>query len=132
MTCAFAVRGAIKKVQGVESVDVSLNKGLATVKLKPGNSVNIEQFWELIKKNGYTPKETRVVVRGEVLAGSGKPQLKITGTDRTYDLAAHPSAPNALDDVKQSAGKTLTIEGSFMPGKDVRAASPLQVRAVHP
>ena len=130
MTCAFAVRGAIKKIQGVESVDVSLNKGLATVKLKPGNSVTAEQFWELVKKNGYTPKETHVVVRGDVLTGSGKTQMKVTGTDRTYDLIAHPSAPKALDEINRSAEKTLTIEGIFMPGKDVKTAPPLQVRAV--
>ena len=132
MTCAFAVRGAIRKIQGVESVDVSLNKGLATVKLKPGNSVTAEQFWELVKKNGYTPKETRVVVRGEFLTASGKFQLKVTGTDRTYELAPHPSAPRALDDINRSAGKTLTIEGTFMPGKDVKTAPPLQLRAVNP
>src|SRR6476619_4010361 len=100
MTCAFAVRGAIKKFQGVESVDVSLNKGLATVKLKAGNTITAEQFWEVIKKNGYAPKETRVVVRGEVLMASGKAQLKVTGTDRTYELASHQSAPKAFEDAK--------------------------------
>ena len=36
MTCAHLVDVALKKVAGVESVEVSLNKGLATVKLKPG------------------------------------------------------------------------------------------------
>lgn len=36
MTCAYAVRVAMMKFPGVESADVSLNKGLATVKLKPG------------------------------------------------------------------------------------------------
>jgi copper chaperone CopZ len=132
MTCAFAVRGAIKKFQGVDSVDVSLNKGLATVKLKPGNSMNAEQFWEVIKKNGYTPKETRVIVRGQVLIASGKTQLKVTGTDRTYELAGHQSAPKAFDDVKRLAGKTVTVEGTFMPGKDVKIAPPLQVHAVRP
>jgi len=67
MTCAYAVRGALKKFSGVESVEVSLNKGLATVKLKPGNSVQPQEFWEAVRKNGFTPKETRVVVRGEVI-----------------------------------------------------------------
>ena len=36
MTCAHVVDVALRKVAGVESVEVSLNKGLATVKLKPG------------------------------------------------------------------------------------------------
>jgi copper chaperone CopZ len=132
MTCAFAVRGALKKFQGVESVDVSLNKGLATVKLKPGNAITAEQFWEVVKKNGYTPKETRVVVRGEVLMAAGKTQLNVTGTDRTYELASHTSAPKALDEIKRLAAKTVTVEGTFTPGKDVKIAPPLQVQAVRP
>src|SRR5258706_15529231 len=120
MTCAFAVRGALKKFQGVESVDVSLNKGLATVKLKPSNSVTPEQFWEVVRKNGYTPKETHVVLRGEVLVKPGKPLLKVAGADRTYELVAHPTSPQALDEVKGLAGRTLLIEGTFTPGKDVK------------
>ena len=77
MTCAFAVRGALKKFSGVESVDVSLNKGLATVKLKPANPVTPEQLWDAVKKNGFTPKDTRVVVRGEIVSKGGKSQLKV-------------------------------------------------------
>ncbi|MDQ6760621.1 MAG: heavy-metal-associated domain-containing protein, partial [Acidobacteriota bacterium] len=52
--CAYAVRVALKKFSGVESVDVSLNKGLATVKLKPGNSVEPQQFWDAVRKDGFT------------------------------------------------------------------------------
>jgi len=132
MTCAFAVRGALKKFTGVESVDVSLNKGLATVKLKPGNSVTVEQFWETVRKNGYTPKLTRVSVRGEALVTGSKAQLKVIGTNRIYELVADPRSPRAIDDAKRLAGKTLTIEGTFTPGKDVTNPVPLQVQTVTP
>ena len=67
MTCAYAVRGALQKFSGVEKVDVSLNKGLATVTLKPGNTVRLTEVWDTVRKNGFTPKETKVVVRGEVI-----------------------------------------------------------------
>jgi len=84
MTCAYAVRVALKKFPGVESVDVNLNQGLATVKLKPGNTIQPQQFWQAIHKNGFTPKDTHVVVRGEILPTAGKPQLKVSGTDQVY------------------------------------------------
>jgi copper chaperone CopZ len=79
MTCAYAVRGALKKFPGVESVDVSLNKGLATVKLKPGNTVRPQDFWETVRKNGFTPKEARVLVRGEV-TNADRLQLRVPAT----------------------------------------------------
>ena len=71
MTCAHVVDVALKKVAGVETVEVSLNKGLATVKLKPDNTVSVPQLWELIHKNGYTPKSTAVSVRGDLAGVTG-------------------------------------------------------------
>ena len=97
MTCAYAVRGALKKNPGVDSVDVSLNKGLATVKLKPGNNVQPQQFWETVRRNGFTPKETRVVVRGQI---TGE-KLNVTGSGQIFDLQADPKL---LEDIKKLAG----------------------------
>src|SRR5436309_8771162 len=90
MTCAHVVHVALKKVAGVESVDVSLNKGLASVKLKPGNTVSVPQFWEVIHHNGYTPKTTTVTVRGDLAEGQGRPQLKVSGTNQVLALVADP------------------------------------------
>ena len=127
MTCAHAVRVAVMKFAGVDSVDVSLNKGLATVKLKPGNSVRPRDFWDVIRKNGNTPKVTSVTVRGEVLAGGA--QLKVTGSGETFALKPDPDAAQPL---KAAAGKTVTIEGKLTPGKDPKARVPLEVTAVRP
>jgi hypothetical protein len=129
MTCAFAVRGAFKKLSGVESADVSLNKGVAAVKLKPGNALTVEQFWEAVRRNGFTPKGTNAVVRGEALQSGGRLQLKVTGPNRTYDLVPDPKIPKAIEEVKRQAGKTLIIEGTLVPGKDLTSPVPIQVRA---
>ena len=56
-------------------MDVSLNKGMANVKLKSGNTLRPEELWEAVRRNGFTPKQTSVVVRGEVDGG----KLKVTG-----------------------------------------------------
>ena len=86
MTCAYAVRGALQKFSGVEKVDVSLNKGLATVTLKPGNAVRLADVWETVRKNGFTPKETKVVIRGDVVGGANT-ALKVTGTNESYRVS---------------------------------------------
>lgn len=132
MTCAFAVRGAVKKLSGVESVDVSLNKGLATVKLKPGNALTVAQFWETVRQNGFTPKETSVVVRGDVIQSGGKLQLKLSNAHRTYDLVADLKSPKAIEQAKRHTGKPITIEGTLIPGRDLKTPVPIQVRVVRP
>jgi hypothetical protein len=127
MTCAYAVRVALMKFSGVESADVSLNKGLASVKLKPGNNIRPSQFWEAIRKNGNTPKSTRVQVRGQVMAGGN--QFKVSGSEEVFELKA---ASSLLAQLKDAAGKTVTLEGMLTPGKDTKAAVPLEVQAVRP
>ena len=127
MTCAHVVDVALKKVAGVESVEVSLNKGLATVKLKPGNTVSVPQLWELIHKNGYTPKTTFVSVRGELTDVNGSIQLKISGTKETLPLTADPKNATAYNDARQKLGQTVIVQGVMAPTKDLKATVPLQV-----
>src|SRR5438309_11452609 len=107
MTCAHVVDVALKKVPGVESVEVSLNKGLATVKLKPGNTVSVPQFWQLLHEKGYTPKATAVSVRGEVGEMQGRLQLKVTGTKDVLTLAADPKTPGAYQDARDKIGQSI-------------------------
>jgi len=127
MTCAYAVRVALMKFPGVESADISLNKGLATVKLKPGNSIRPSQFWEAIRKNGNTPKATHVIVRGEVQ--SGGTQLKVSGSNEAFQLKAVSPLQQQANAV---TGKTVTLDGTLTPNKDVKAAVPLEIQAVRP
>ena len=127
MTCAHVVDVALKKVAGVESVEVSLNKGLATVKLRPTNTVSVPQLWELIHKNGYTPKTTVVSVRGELTNVNGSLQLKISGTKDTLPLTADPKNATAYSEAPKKIGQTVIVQGVMAPTKDLKAAVPLQV-----
>ena len=120
MTCAHVVNVALKKTPGVETVEVSLNKGLATVKLKPGNTVSIPQLWSLIHEKGYTPKATTVTVRGELAQGV----LKVTGTRDVLTLAG------ATAELSRKLGQTVVLHGIMTPGKDFKTPVPLQVSDV--
>ena len=127
MTCAHIVDVALKKTPGVDSVDVSLNKGLATVKLKPGNTVSVPQFWQLLHEKGYTPKATAVSVRGELVGGPGRLQLKVSGTKDTLDLTPDPKNAASYKAATEKAGQTVVIQGVMVPAKDLKALVPLQV-----
>jgi copper chaperone CopZ len=129
MTCAHVVDVALKKVPGVESVEVSLNKGLATVKLKPGNTVAVPQFWQLLHEKGYTPKSTAVSVRGELANVQGRLQLKVSAKD-ILALVADPKNAAVYSEAPKKLGQTVTIQGVMVPGKDLKASVPLQVGQV--
>src|SRR3954447_18235075 len=127
MTCAHVVNVALKKVSGVESVEVSLNKGLASVKLKPGNTVSVPQLWEIIHQNGYTPKATTVSVRGDLAEAQGRLQLKVSGTNQILALVTDPKNTELKNEVHQKLGQTMILQGVMAPGKDFKAPVPLQV-----
>ncbi len=127
MTCAHVVDVALRKVAGVESVEVSLNKGLATVKLKPGNTVTISQLWELVHKNGYTPKTTLVLVRGELANVNGAIQLNVSGTKDVLPLVADPENAGAFAKAREKIGQTVIVQGATTPVKDLKVAVPVQV-----
>jgi len=130
MTCAHVVNVALKKVAGVDTVEVSLNKGLATVKFKPGNAVSVPQLWQLLHDKGYTPKATTVSTRGELINAQGRLQLKVSGTKDVLALSADPKNPSPFSEAQKRAGQTATVQGVMMPGKDLKASVPLQVTQV--
>jgi copper chaperone CopZ len=101
---------ALKGVNGVQSVDVSLNKGLATVILKPGNLVTMEELQNAIMKNGFTTKESTVVVTGTLQSNENKLVLRVSGSNEVFNLIPDGHQANASD-TKRLSGKAVTVEG---------------------
>jgi copper chaperone CopZ len=99
---------SLKSVAGVESVDVSLAKGFASVKLKPGNTATLQQLQTAITKNGFTMKDSSVTVAGTVVTNTGKVQLKVSGSNETVELVPRgqvSSPANSFD------GKSVVVTG---------------------
>ena len=83
---------AIKKLDGVEAVDVSLEKATADIRLKPGNTITMPQLRKLIRQAGYPTKDARVDARGALVERNGKPALDLQNGS-FLELAAKPGAP---------------------------------------
>ena len=73
-------------VNGVASVEVSLEKGLAAVKLKSGNAVTLKQLQEAITKNGFTMKQSRLIAAGKVIGAGADAKFQISGSNETLTL----------------------------------------------
>jgi hypothetical protein len=103
------VRVSVMSVNGVLSVEVSLDKGLATVKLKPGNTVTLKQLQEAIAKNGFTMKQSRVTAAGKLVLDGGT-KFQISGSNDVLNLVPESSsfpAPSAKNPA------TLILEGTI-------------------
>ena len=106
---------ALKKIEGVDDAQVSLNQGRADLKLKRGNRATLEQVREAIRKNGFTPKGADVVVSGMLALSEGQLALRVTGSDALYVLWDAPAATGKVAELgKEALGRTVTevvVEG---------------------
>ena len=108
--CAHAVRVSLKSVAGIESVEVSLEKGLAAVKMKPGNTVTLKQLQDAITKNGFTMKQSNAVIAGTALVSDGKTKLQVSGSNDVLQLIPDSQGvPNS----GAMQGKSVVIAGTL-------------------
>ena len=104
------MRVSLKSVAGVETVDVSLEKGLAAVKMKPGNTATLKQLQAAITKNGFTMKTSKAVIAGRVLVSDGKAQLQVSGSNDVVQLV--PESQNAAN-ASSMQGKSVVVAGAI-------------------
>jgi hypothetical protein len=118
---------AFKSINGVDSVDVSLNKGLATVTLKPGNNVTMEQLQHAITKNGFTTKQSSVVVIGTLLSDNGKLTLRVAGSNEPFVLLPQNQQTQGFS---RLSGQTVTVQGVIPEGKKGTKTDTIAVRSI--
>lgn len=104
------MRVALKSVNGVESVDVSLNKGLATVTLKDGNTVTMKQLQAAITRNGYSTKQSAVTAIGQLSLKDNRWLLHVSVTNEEFVLTPDGSAKQPDSSF---AVKTVIVVGTM-------------------
>ena len=100
------MRVAVRKLEGVESVDVSLERAVAEIRLAPGNRVTLARLRQLVKDNGFTSKEAVVTAIGTLIERDGKPALSVAGTDMVWLLTPDPQRP----DLQRTAAARLAAK----------------------
>jgi len=76
----------MKKVEGVQSVQVSLKDGLTILELRPGNKVTLAQLRTVIKDNGFVSKDAQIIARGTPVAGT----FEVSGTAEKLSVSTAP------------------------------------------
>jgi len=94
---------------------VSLQKGLASVKMKPGNTTTLKQLNQAITKNGFAMKQSTAVISGKIMTSNGKQMLQVSGTNEMLELTPESAAAFG---VESFAGKSVIVTGEIPePGK---------------
>jgi len=121
------VRVSLKSVSGVDAVDVGLEKGLASVKMKPGNAATFKQLQEAITKNGFTMKPSSVSVAGKIVMTNGQPQLRVSGSNDLLNLI--PDTPHTTN-VDTMADKQVLVGGTLNEATKGKAPDTIRYRSI--
>jgi hypothetical protein len=111
----------------VDSVDVSLAKGLATVKMKPGNTTTLNQLQQAITKNGFTMKDSQATVVGTVEVTNGKAQLKVFGSNDVLWLIPESQASG---DASSFSGKAVLVTGTIPEATKGKTLDSIRYRSI--
>lgn len=122
---------SIRKIEGVESVQVSLKNGTARITLKAGNSVTLQQLRELVRRNGFTPRQAAITAHVDVVGKGSQLEVKIAGVNDIFQVESAPSATTARADLRLHAGQRVVIEG-VVPAPVEEQAPLIQVTSVKP
>ena len=77
----------MQRIEGVDSVQVSLKEGKTTLELRLGNRVTLAQLRTAIKNNGFVSKEVQVVARGSVRSEG----FEVSGSAERLSSVAAPA-----------------------------------------
>lgn len=105
----------MKKLEGVESVTVSLEKGNADIRLKAGNVVSLQQVRRAIRDSGFSPRQADVEAVGRAINWEGKPAFEVFQIGVVYLLAEDPEAKGALKRFAGEGGadKAFAVTGTI-------------------
>jgi hypothetical protein len=84
----------MQKLNGVESVEMSLERASATIRLRPGNRVSLPALRQIVKDNGFRATEATVTGVGTVVDRDGRPAFQLNGTDAVWLLVSPGATRN--------------------------------------
>ena len=93
---------AVKKVSGVDTVEVSLEKASAVITLKEGNAVSLPELRRIIRSSGYPTRDAQVTARARIVERNG---ARIVDLLNGLTMAiANPSDVKVSDTVVEITG----------------------------
>jgi hypothetical protein len=129
------VRVAVQKLEGVEAIDVSLERASADIRLRPGNRVTLPQLRQIVKDNGFTARDATVTGVGTLVERGGKPALEVTGINTVWPLVPDPKQPGAYKEAVSrlaSDGSAVEIVGVLITPTNANQPDQIMVRMLRP
>lgn len=106
--CAYGLEKRIQKMDGIQSVSVSLNDGLLNTTLKQNNALTLQAIRQAVEESGFKAKEATISASGTITRSeSGNYILEISSEERFMLKTENQSI---LDRISEAEG-TIVVSG---------------------
>ena len=126
LTCPFCSLGLekkLKRVDGVEGVQVHVKQGITEVESTPGESPNLDDVRQAVQDAGFTLREIRLTVTGSIVREDEAWVLRSSGDEIRFFLF---DAEHAQEDVGDRAALvTITAERAQQLEEAARTGTPV-------
>jgi copper chaperone CopZ len=115
--CAYGMEKGLKKMEGVKTVKVSLNKGNAVIQFAADNKLVLADVRRVVRDGGFTPKKATMKISG-TLKGKGD-ELRLHVGDTDYTLKPSEKAKDVWQRLQAAGtGATVTVVGEAPADED--------------
>nr|WP_259079387.1 heavy metal-associated domain-containing protein [Salinibacter ruber] len=129
--CAHAMEQSLGSMEGVETVSVSLNDGLATVDLAKANRIDYRGVRETVENGGFSPREATLKVQGTARQEEGQWILKTPTGEKYALLPGQEGASNEQEFQELKPNQQVTVTGQIPASLSTEDALwPLRVQQV--
>lgn len=94
--CAYGLERGLKKMDGIEKVQVSLNDGKAYLDLTANNNLSLKQIQKEVKVNGFSAKNAEVVLEGQFIKEDNTLKIKVKNEEYYLTSNTGQSVINSL------------------------------------
>lgn len=128
LTCPFCIYGLEKKLKAldeVEDIETNMKTGIVDIRLKQGESLNIERLNLTIRESDFTPGDIKIRATGRLtkydLEDKEYPAIKVIGSDQVFLLVSTPNHEqeeflskerlNEIEKATEGGEKEITVTG---------------------
>ena len=106
------MRVAVERLEGVASAEVSLNDGQVVVTLEEDNHVRLDRLRQVVRDQGFTPREAEIRARGVVERRDDRLLFRTPAGEIVLEVEGETEVLAALEG---RLGETLVVAGRIGP-----------------
>lgn len=110
--CAYGLEKKLKELEGVDKVQINVDKGLAVLENKQDKSIAVDMLESVVQDAGFTPGEMQATVVGKLNQTNDTPVFQVVQSNVEFILKQNEALQNLQSELNGS-DKSVRIHGSL-------------------